>query len=173
MAVLGLAVPVRTRSWPVTHRWAFWSWRRRLIQFGRLEDAGVTLVNVHLTPHGPTSEQDRAAEVDWLLRRLRAVPGPVVVGGDFNAEPGDPLFERLCDAGLRDAWVTARPDDVAGGVTNWSGRRDRPPRRRIDYLWVSAGVEVASIMVPSAASDDLGPFAALSDHLPVTVQLDL
>ena len=166
MAVLGITVPLRVRTYPVTRRWAFWSWRRRLIQIGHTAD-GLTVVNVHFTPHGPTSEADRAAEVGWLLDRLPA-DRPVVVGGDFNANPDDPLFDRLRDAGLRDAWLTAHPD--ADGFTNWHGRRDRPPRRRIDYLWVSAPLEIASMTVPT---DDLAPYAALSDHLPLTVSLTL
>lgn len=170
MAVLGLTAPLRVRTYPVTRRWAFWSWRRRLIQIGRTPE-GVTVVNLHLTPHGPTSDLDRAAEIGWLLRRLPSPDQPVVIGGDFNAGPDDPLFDRLRAVGLRDAWVTAHPYDLAGGLTNWSGRRDRPPKRRIDHLWVSAPVQVTSVTVPTTGLDDLTPYATLSDHLPLTATL--
>jgi len=172
MAIYGLTRPVGdVRARAVTRRWFVWSWRRRLIQMGRID--GTTIVNLHLTPHGPTSEVDRAHEVAWLLERLRD-RGPVVVGGDFNADPGDGLLDELQAAGLGDAWLTCHPDDPDGGRTNWSGRRNRPPMRRIDYLWVSQGVEVDDADVPAYAEDvSFAPYPALSDHLPFTASLEV
>ena len=168
MAVLGLTVPVAVRSYPVTRRWEFWSWRRRLIQIGHID--GVTLVNVHLTPHGPTSEADRAREVGWLLDHVDRA-ATVVAAGDFNAQPRDVLFDRLTAVGLRDAWAATYPDDLTGGLTNWSGRRNRPPMRRLDYLWVSSGVDVDDVLVPAFGADSFDRYPALSDHLPVTAEL--
>jgi len=170
MAIIGVTRPVTgVRSWAVTRRWAFWSWRRRLIQIGHVDDLSV--VNVHLTPHGPTSDADRAAEVRWLLGRMEEA-GPAIVGGDFNADPTDGVLVSLTDAGLGDAWLAAHPDDADGGLTNWSGRRNRPPMRRIDYLWASDAVGVDDVAVPPYADDPaFAPYPALSDHLPLTVRL--
>ena len=168
MAVVGVTVPLQVRSYPVTRRWEVWSWRRRLIQIARIE--GLTVVHVHLTPHGPTSEQDRDREVGWLLDRV-APADDLVAGGDFNAEPGDALFGRLRAVGLRDAWPTAHPDDPDGGLSNWSGRRNRPATRRIDYLWVAPGVDVVDVTVPGYGGPGFDRFPALSDHLPVTVAM--
>jgi endonuclease/exonuclease/phosphatase family metal-dependent hydrolase len=170
MAVLGLTVPVSVRSYAVTRRFAVWSWRRRIIQIGRID--GATLVNVHLTPHGQPAEKDRAREVSWLLRRVTGVD-PLVVGGDFNDIPSAAIFARLSDADLRDAWPTAHPRDIAGGLTNWSGRRNRPPMRRLDYLWVSASVDVTDVEVPAYGAEGFERFPAQSDHLPVTATLGI
>lgn len=165
MAVLGLTMPVSVRSYAVTKRLSFWSWRRRLIQIGRAGD--VTVLNVHLTPHGQPAEDDRAREVAWLLRRTTGTD-PLIAGGDFNDTPAAAIFDRLTDAGLRDAWVAAHPDDSSGGFTNWGKNRDRAPRRRLDYLWVSAAVTVDAMVVPVYGSEGFGRFPKLSDHLPVT-----
>lgn len=171
MAVVGVTRPVEgVAARGITRRWAFWSWRRRIVQLGRVEVPGghLTVGNVHLTPHGPTSDDDRRREVAWLLRRLHG-RGPAVVGGDFNADPTDGALDGLRGAGLGDAWLLARPDDPDGGRTNWSGRRDRPPMRRIDYLWASAGLAVTDVDVPTYAdAPTFAPYPALSDHLPFT-----
>jgi endonuclease/exonuclease/phosphatase family metal-dependent hydrolase len=170
MAVYGLTRPVtEVRARAVTRRWHLWNWRRRIVQVGRVGD--LTVVNLHLTPHGPTSDADRSREVAWLLERVRD-RGPVAAGGDYNADPGDGVLEGLRAAGLGDAWLAAHPDDPDGGRTNWSGRRNRPPMRRIDYLWVSGDVTVVDVRVPAYADDpSFAPYPALSDHLPLTVQL--
>ena len=172
MAVYGVTRPVTdVRARAVTRRWYLWNWRRRIFQMGRAGD--LTVVNLHLTPHGPTSEADRAAEVAWLLRRLREA-GPVVVGGDFNADPADAVLGELAAAGLRDAWLTARADDPDGGRTNWSGRRNRPPMRRIDYLWASPELAVTEVDVPAySEGPEFAPYPALSDHLPFTAVLEV
>jgi endonuclease/exonuclease/phosphatase family metal-dependent hydrolase len=39
----------------------------------------------------------------------------VLIAGDFNASPGSVLFDRLREAGFRDAWMEASPED--GGFT--------------------------------------------------------
>jgi endonuclease/exonuclease/phosphatase family metal-dependent hydrolase len=163
-------VPLAVQAFGVTHRWNPFNWRRRIIQLGRFTD-GPAVVNVHLTPHGPTSEADRAAEVAWLLGRLDRT-GDTVVGGDFNASPGDSIFARLADEGLRDAWSAVHPDG-AGGDTNWHGRRDRPPNRRIDYIWASAGSAVAAAGVPAFGTPGFAVFPLLSDHLPLTATFEV
>jgi endonuclease/exonuclease/phosphatase family metal-dependent hydrolase len=154
MAVLGVTGPVEARTVAVTRRWEFWSWRRRIIQLGRF--GAVAVVNVHLTPHGPTAEDDRARELRWLLRHVDAT-NPTVIGGDFNATPKSPLFDQLRAAGFHDT------PDV--GPTNWSGPRTGPPTRRLDYLWSS--LDVLTAHVPPFAG-----FGPLSDHLPVTATFE-
>lgn len=152
----------------LAHRWRPWSWRRRIVQVGMV-DGGATVLNVHLTPHEAASQ--RAAEVTTVVEMVAAATGPVIVAGDLNERPDAPLHERLARAGLRDAWPSGA---THAGLTNWRDWRPGTtalPTQRIDYVYVSAGVEVVSADVPGPGAAELAPFASLSDHLPVTAEL--
>lgn len=192
MAVLGLTVPARARARGLTRRFRWWSWRRRIVQVARIRlahgratpgergrDAQLTVANVHLTPHG--ARTTRAGELATVAR-LVGDGGPLMVAGDVNDLPGSPVAVELAGAGLRDAWATAHPDPggaggaaaAAGGATNWSGvRRDGPPSQRIDHVWVSPDVEVVAAHVPAYGEAGFARFPPLSDHLPLTVTLDI
>jgi endonuclease/exonuclease/phosphatase family metal-dependent hydrolase len=90
-----------------------------------------------------------------------------VLVGDLNAAPdaGElaPLRERFADA-----WELAAERDDRAGRRFW--RRDAgathpagSPRERIDQVWVSPGIAVASARVLDGAG--------ASDHLPLVVDL--
>jgi endonuclease/exonuclease/phosphatase family metal-dependent hydrolase len=64
-----------------------------------------------------------------------------------------------------------RPGDP--GPTILPRRIDRPPRRRIDFIWATAAIEVVAAEVPRFGTPDYETFYRLSDHLPLTVTLDL
>ena len=174
MAILGLTVPLSVRARGITHRWNPFTWRRRIIQLGRVVGDDVdadspAIVNVHLTPHGPTSEADRAAEVAWLLRRLQPTRD-TVVGGDFNAASTDVIFAGLTNEGLRDAWPTVHGLNGTSGNTNWHGPRNRAPNKRIDYLWASGHLFVEDAEVPAFGTPGFETYPGLSDHLPLTAR---
>ena len=177
MAVMGVTRPAPLRrAVATTHRWRWWSYRRRIVQLAsvRLASDGpvLRLVNVHLSPHD-AGGQLRAGEVTWLLRRAAAM-APVAMVGDFNAGPAAAVLKQLRDAGLRDAWADRHGDDPAIGLTNWSGQpADIPPHQRIDYVWVSGEVAVKDATVPVHGQSGFEQLPLLSDHLPVTVTLDL
>jgi endonuclease/exonuclease/phosphatase family metal-dependent hydrolase len=177
MAVLGLHQRVEgVRSMAVTRRWRQWSWRRRIVQFGLVGDQSpLRLANVHLSPHDTADLRQR--ELARTLARLEAELAndrPCVLAGDFNARPGSRLFEQLQDADFADAWVKAHPDRADEGLTNWrAGPRDGPPAQRLDYVWVSQGVEVVAVEVPQHGDADFARFPRLSDHLPFTVSLEI
>lgn len=172
MAVLGVTRPIdSTRARALTMRWRRWSWRRRIVQFASVGD--LTLVHVHLSPHG--DQGARARELGTILDHMAdGGTAPFAVAGDFNALPGSDLVDELTAASLRDAWLVADGGRVGGGETNWSSPgRSGPPDQRLDYVWVSAGLEVRRAQLPSAgAGDGFEPLAALSDHLPLTVELE-
>ena len=86
-----------------------------------------------------------------LPRLLEAVAGPeaTVLMGDFNAEPGSAEIATLGETGLTDAFVAAggRPADER----TWPSDR---PDRRIDYIWLSAGLEATGFAATTSTASD-------------------
>jgi endonuclease/exonuclease/phosphatase family metal-dependent hydrolase len=56
-----------------------------------------------------------------LVGRLSSVNWPVILAGDFNADPlhrnGTQTYDVFVAAGFRDAWAATQPDDLGGGLT--------------------------------------------------------
>ncbi|MFD2091325.1 endonuclease/exonuclease/phosphatase family protein [Blastococcus deserti] len=128
-------------------------------------DGGTLWVTAtHLTTR---SARERAAQVAALASLHGEDMASGVLVGDFNARPDapelDPLRERFTDA-----WELARDRDDQAGWRFWQREEGLThpahcPHRRIDQVWVSAGVGVASARVLDAEG--------ASDHLPVLVDL--
>lgn len=172
MAVLGVTRPLeRATARALTARWRPWSWRRRIVQFAAVD--GLGLANVHLTPHG--EHGTRAQEVARIVHRFAATGATTrAIAGDFNALPDSGVVDELVLDGFRDAWLTADTGNAGGGATNWSSsRRTGPPNQRIDYLWVTDDVLVRGARVPDHDDPGFELFPRLSDHLPLTVELEI
>lgn len=185
MAVIGVTAPVHVRTRALSHRWRLWSWRRRIVQVATVGEHGAafTLVNVHLTPHGQV--ELRAVETSTVLAVAAGGTGPVVVAGDLNERPAGDVHTLLAAAGLRDAWRVRHGDEAPGavpsgepppdrGATNWKGWRSgtgRAPSQRLDYVYVSASIDVVDVRTPDPDDEGFAAFARLSDHLPVTAVL--
>ncbi len=105
----------------------------------------LTVVNTHFD--ASRVETWRLQEAEGLLERLAAVDGPLLAGGDFNAEPDSAVWERLRDGGLRDAWLLCGEGE---GLTFPA----KGPVKRIDYLFLrgSDGCDDATVL-ESGASD--------------------
>ncbi|HKA83050.1 MAG TPA: endonuclease/exonuclease/phosphatase family protein [Acidimicrobiales bacterium] len=178
MAVIGVTQPALARTHAITHRAMPLSSRRRILQVatvrvdpasGSESGAGifVTLINVHLSTGDATSI--RMLEADAVLRRIAERDRPAIVAGDLNDRPGSAVYTRFEEAGLRDVWAILRPDEP--GSTNWRAwvpGTTKPPTRRIDYVFVSDGLNPESVSVPRYGDPGFPPFASISDHLPVT-----
>lgn len=127
----------------------------------------LLFINTHLDHIG---EQARREGVALLLRRIETLRGdrPVILTGDFNAEPSSPVIAHVvADGTLRSAWDTA---PVRSG-TAWSfsdfGQLPVEERPLIDYIFLGGGLEVQSC---SILPDTLGG-GYLSDHAPVEARL--
>jgi endonuclease/exonuclease/phosphatase family metal-dependent hydrolase len=128
-------------------------------------DGGTLWVTAtHLTTRSP---QERGEQVAALAALHDEHMAAGVLVGDFNAGPDaaelDPLRKRFTDA-----WEVAGDRDDRAGRRFW--QRDEglthpahAPHRRIDQVWVSGGVRVASAQVLDAEG--------ASDHLPLVVDL--
>jgi beta-N-acetylhexosaminidase len=74
----------------------------------------------------------RRQEVETVIRvadELRTTHAFTVVGGDFNAEPGNAVIDRMAAAGWADAWATC-------GVGDGGTFPAHAPTKRIDYLFL-------------------------------------
>lgn len=125
--------------------------------------AGHTLqvLNTHLglTPRDRLAQAKVLTGPEWL--GSPACRPPVILCGDFNAQPGSPVH-RL----LEERFVNAETLWPGGRVERtWPSRR---PLLRIDHLFLSPGLAVAAIEVPAD-----GAARIASDHLPLVAVLRL
>ena len=130
-------------------------------------DGGTLWVTAtHLTIHSP---EERAAQVATLAGLHTDSMEAGVLVGDFNARPEAAELTALRDR-FGDAWELARERDDRAGWRFWQHDEGRThpagsPHRRIDQVWVSAGVQVASARVLDGEG--------ASDHLPLVVDLEI
>jgi endonuclease/exonuclease/phosphatase family metal-dependent hydrolase len=146
--------------------WSFWSSDRRIAVAADVD--GARVVVTHLGAGVGDVERSRQA------RRVARFAGPHgVIAGDLNTDPASSVIRTFRDAGFVDAWSEIHTE-ADRGFTNWGGgRRTEPPTRRLDYVLAGPGVAVVAAEVPSFGDPDFDRFGVLSDHLPLTVTLDL
>ena len=121
----------------------------------------LRVVNTHLDASGDDHyRRQEVARVRADATALAAVSSAgaplVLVGGDFNAEPGTATHLTMTEGGFLDAWAAC---GGAGDGLTYSAAR---PVKRIDYLFVlgRAGCRAARVIASDA-----------SDHRPLLVTL--
>jgi endonuclease/exonuclease/phosphatase family metal-dependent hydrolase len=146
----------------------------------------LTFVNLHLH-HEVPDDAIRAEQVrlllDWLAGDAGASGGsrpgqPVVeiVVGDFNADPAEPAYARMVDAGFRSALLEANGAEPAvtwpSGLEGPAIDTDGEPSC-LDYIWLrgSVGVESARVVFDRPAAEDPGLLP--SDHFGLSAHLRL
>jgi endonuclease/exonuclease/phosphatase family metal-dependent hydrolase len=135
----------------------------------------LAFVVTHLH-HVPADEAIRARQATELTAWLAAQPDPevVVVVGDFNAEPVEPAYRAMTDAGFRSAHLEANGAEPA---VTWPsgiqapGMDDDGEPGCLDYIWVRGPASVESCRVvfdrPAVGDPTLYP----SDHLGLAATL--
>jgi endonuclease/exonuclease/phosphatase family metal-dependent hydrolase len=113
------------------------------------EGRRLRVVVTHL--HHVEGDDGARVRLAQLPRLLEAVAGPegTVVLGDFNAEPGSAEIARVRAAGLTDAFVAA--GGRSADERTWPSDR---PDRRIDYIWLSAGLEATGFAATTSTASD-------------------
>lgn len=141
------------------------------------EGAGAawSFVVTHLH-HTVMDESIRAEQTIELLRWLSAIeaPQPLVVVGDFNAEPDEPTYRLMTEAGFRSAHHVANGAEPAitwpSGIVAPAMDTDGEPGC-LDYIWVRGAIEVESCRVafdrPAVGDPTLYP----SDHFGLLARL--
>jgi endonuclease/exonuclease/phosphatase family metal-dependent hydrolase len=116
------------------------------------------LLNTHLDASGPdTFRRREAAALLGIAGRLREGGARVLVGGDFNATPESAVIADVLGAGWRDGWA------ACGGAGEGLTFPAKAPTKRIDYLFLPAGMRCDSAaVVGGEASDHRGVLFVLS-----------
>ncbi|MBI3750614.1 MAG: endonuclease/exonuclease/phosphatase family protein [Chloroflexi bacterium] len=126
----------------------------------------------HEVPDEAAREQQVEALLGWLEERPE--PGPLIVVGDFNAEPAEPAYARMMAAGFRSAFAAANGAEPAvtwpSGIQAPGMDTDGEPGC-LDYVWVRGAIEVESCRVtfdrPAVGDSTLLP----SDHFGLAASL--
>ena len=114
----------------------------------------VTLLLAHLA----LSESDRKKQIQELIKIVNAIKNPVILMGDFNTFHGEEEIKSL----LRKTHLKDRAQ-----LDKYSLELTQPtwhPKRRLDYVLVSAPIKVKKYHVLNY------PF---SDHMPLYVEFDV
>ena len=84
----------------------------------------LSLINVHLTPHGEAGL--REIETTTVLALVAERTGPVVVCGDLNERPGGAIHRQMAEAGLRDGWAERSTRATEPSPTTATATADEP-----------------------------------------------
>jgi endonuclease/exonuclease/phosphatase family metal-dependent hydrolase len=138
---------------------------------------GATLVFAVTHLHHPADAiETRRDQVGALLPWLDASPphDALIVVGDFNADPHEPAYARMCDAGFRSAYAEANGREPA--VTWPSGLQAEGMDTEgepdcLDYVWLRGAIAVdeARLAFDRPAAED--PTLYPSDHLGVVARV--
>ena len=146
----------------------------RIATWAKLQDKltgkELFVMNTHLDHVGVAARREG---VKLVLDKIQELGGdlPVILTGDFNAEPESDVIKQVTDTTdpehLTDARTVA---DLVYGP-NWTfhdfGSIPYEHRERIDYIFVKNGLEVLKYGILAETEGD----AHLSDHAPVLVSV--
>jgi endonuclease/exonuclease/phosphatase family metal-dependent hydrolase len=122
----------------------------------------------------------QAAQVLELLAGPADTKMPVIVFGDFNADPlhrdGSIAYDLMPAAGFGDVWSALNPNDPAGGLTwghdEYLADPDTAFDRRIDFIFYRGkGIVPAGIEVLDMATGLTQPPLWATDHAAVSSSL--
>lgn len=122
-------------------------------------------------PGGELHDRFAAAGLRDATATAAGAPDPPVVSGAADGPDGPTV--GVADG--PDGPAATRPRRGADRLpTNWHGWRrgtTAPPTQQLDFVYVGEGVEVAEVRVPRG--EEVARFGVISDHLPVTAELEV
>ena len=146
----------------------------RIATWAKLQDKRtgkeLFVLNTHLDHVGVEARREG---VKLVLDKVRELGGdlPVIVTGDFNAEPASDVIRQVTDPSNPEHLTDARAVAALVYGPDWTfhdfGRVPMDQRQRIDYVFVKNGLEVLKYGILVETEGD----AFLSDHAPVLVSV--
>lgn len=135
---------------------------RRNLQYITLQTEDhqkLTIANFHglWSDQGKNDSEDRLLQSEKIIEFLKNLKDPVVLGGDFNLNPGTESIKKFEDFGLRNLVVE---HGVTTTRTPFCTKKDK----FADYIFVSRGITVQDFKV---LPDEV------SDHAPLCVTITL
>ena len=134
---------------------------------------GFAVTHLH---HPPAAHEERLAQVEALVGWLDAAPphDALIVVGDFNANPREPAYARMREAGFRSAYAEANGAEPA---VTWPSGLQAPAMDTdgepdcLDYVWLRGAVEAEEARLvfdrPAVGDPTLFP----SDHVGVAARV--
>lgn len=124
----------------------------------------LTFATTHLEHTSAAERMHQVAAIREIVSSTGSGESPIVLCGDFNAQPDSAEMQLLESWGLVDAWTQG--GDQTAGLTIPSVPK---PRARIDYIFVDAMLGLRVLDTRIVAAQNPGA----SDHLPVSTDLDM
>ena len=87
---------------------------------------------------------------------------PIIMGGDWNMQPGDDAYRAICEGGFKDMRLIAEKTMLGGSFNAW-GARSEDNYAYGDYLFVSDNIEAESYEI----TEDYYNGVHISDHCPL------
>ena len=139
----------------------------RICSWAKLEDKRTMqefyFYNLHLDH---VSQPSREKSIDLLLSKIKK-DKPLIITGDFNAGENNPAVLKLKSAGLADSYRQINKEKTE--VKTHHGFTGQRQGAKIDYIFVSEGIETASANILDYNIEGRYP----SDHFPVTAEIVL
>lgn len=120
--------------------------------------------NVHFDHRG---KEARLQSGYLMVRKIKEIAGstPVILTGDFNSTPETEQIKYIQTLLNDSKTASVQPPYGPEGTSN-SFKFDAPLQKRIDYIFVSKGIQVLKYGVLSDSKHQRYP----SDHLPVLIK---
>ncbi|MEN3324984.1 endonuclease/exonuclease/phosphatase family protein [Mariniflexile soesokkakense] len=123
--------------------------------------------NTHFDHIGVEAKKHSAALIIKKMQELNTKNFPVILMGDFNMEETHENIQFITNS-LRDSKTAAK--NVFGPIGTFNNFEfNKPVTRRIDFIFLSADINVIKYAVLSDSKDCHYP----SDHLPVYVEISI
>jgi endonuclease/exonuclease/phosphatase family metal-dependent hydrolase len=135
----------------------------------------AAVTHLHHPPEAHPERDEQTAElVAWLHDAPRA--DAIVVMGDFNADPLEPAYARMTDAGFRSAHLEANGTEPA---YTWPSGIQAPGMDTegdpdcLDYIWIRGAARVVDCRLVFDRPDPEDATLYPSDHLGLAAHLEI